>query len=144
MNITFIGLGIMGREMVTNLIKNEIPLTIYNRTLETAAPFANKGARIAGSLAEAVAEAEASRSAKGQTGKEGRCDRCESHRCADDDPGGSFRAEAARDVLIGCRSCNLCDDHSEACLGPPNPPEVEQSEERSVENGGCAVEYRGW
>lgn len=58
MNITFIGLGIMGREMVTNLLETQISLTVYNRTLETAKAFKAKGAKVALTLSEAVSDAD--------------------------------------------------------------------------------------
>ena len=53
MTIGFIGLGIMGSRMAGNLLKNGYELVVYNRTKEKAKPLEEKGAKIAGSPAEA-------------------------------------------------------------------------------------------
>jgi 3-hydroxyisobutyrate dehydrogenase-like beta-hydroxyacid dehydrogenase len=58
MNITFIGLGIMGSRMAANLLKNDVNLTVYNRSPEVAEALGQKGARVAGSISEAVANAD--------------------------------------------------------------------------------------
>ncbi|MDC7998118.1 NAD(P)-dependent oxidoreductase [Gilvibacter sediminis] len=58
MKITFIGLGIMGQAMATNLLKNGTALTVYNRSLEKAEPLKALGATVAQSAKEAVAEAD--------------------------------------------------------------------------------------
>ena len=58
MNITFLGLGIMGSRMATNLLKKGTALTVWNRSAAAAAPLAALGARVAASAAEAVAEAD--------------------------------------------------------------------------------------
>lgn len=42
--IGFVGLGIMGRGMVGNLLDAGTEVTVYNRTAERAAPFAERGA----------------------------------------------------------------------------------------------------
>lgn len=42
--IGFVGLGIMGRGMVGNLLDAGTEVTVYNRTAERAAPFAGRGA----------------------------------------------------------------------------------------------------
>lgn len=54
MRVAFLGLGIMGRPMAANLVKAGHEVTVWNRT-----PGKNvEGARVAGSPAEAAAEAE--------------------------------------------------------------------------------------
>lgn len=53
-SIAYIGLGIMGRGMVTNLLKAGYDVTVYNRTIERAEPFAEQGATVARSIADAV------------------------------------------------------------------------------------------
>ena len=35
MNVTFIGLGIMGSRMAKNLLKNEVKLTVFNPIFTT-------------------------------------------------------------------------------------------------------------
>ncbi len=54
-SIGFIGLGIMGRPMCTNLLKAGFSLTVWNRTPEKAAPLTALGAEAAASP-KAVAE----------------------------------------------------------------------------------------
>jgi len=54
--IGFIGLGIMGRGMVDNLMKAGFDVTVWNRTASRMAPFVERGAS-AGSSPKAVAEA---------------------------------------------------------------------------------------
>ncbi len=44
MKIGFIGLGIMGGPMALNLLKNGVPLNVYNRTKEKAGEHIKKGA----------------------------------------------------------------------------------------------------
>ena len=58
MKITFIGLGIMGREMASHLIKNDIHLTVYNRTKRTNNLFLKQGVIIADSPEKAVENAD--------------------------------------------------------------------------------------
>jgi len=59
MNVAFIGLGIMGSRMATNLLKHEgITLTVFNRSPEAMAPLKNAGAQAADSAREAVADAD--------------------------------------------------------------------------------------
>lgn len=55
--VAILGLGTMGSGMAANLLKAGISLTIYNRTQAKAQPFADQGARIASSPAEAVKDA---------------------------------------------------------------------------------------
>jgi 3-hydroxyisobutyrate dehydrogenase len=57
--IAFFGLGNMGVGIAGNLIKAGYQLTIYNRSLDKAKPFLERGASIAGSPAEAARSAEA-------------------------------------------------------------------------------------
>jgi 3-hydroxyisobutyrate dehydrogenase len=52
--VTILGLGTMGAGMASNLLKAGIPLTVYNRTQAKAQPFADKGARVAATPADAV------------------------------------------------------------------------------------------
>ncbi|ARU63502.1 hypothetical protein CBW65_22725 [Tumebacillus avium] len=55
--IGWIGLGNMGRPMVSNLLAAGYDVTVYNRTASAAAPFVEKGAKLADSpksLAETV------------------------------------------------------------------------------------------
>lgn len=56
--ITFIGLGIMGSRMATNLLKQGGDLTVYNRTKAAADLLVEAGAKSADSIAEAVREAD--------------------------------------------------------------------------------------
>lgn len=58
MNVTFIGLGIMGSRMARNLLKNNVPLTVYNRSDEPARALEKEGAQRADSAAEAVRHAD--------------------------------------------------------------------------------------
>lgn len=57
MRIAFLGLGRMGRELVSHLIDNGHDVTVWNRTASAAEPFASR-ATVASSAAEAVREAE--------------------------------------------------------------------------------------
>lgn len=52
--VALLGLGTMGSGMAANLLKAGFPLTVYNRTRFKAARFAEKGARVAESPADAV------------------------------------------------------------------------------------------
>ncbi len=56
--IAYLGLGIMGRGMVGNLLKAGNEVTVWNRTPERAAPLVAQGAKPADTPAEAVAGAE--------------------------------------------------------------------------------------
>ncbi len=56
--IAYLGLGIMGQGMVTNLLKAGYPVTVWNRTSDRCAPFVAQGATQANSPAEATAEAD--------------------------------------------------------------------------------------
>jgi 3-hydroxyisobutyrate dehydrogenase-like beta-hydroxyacid dehydrogenase len=58
-SIGFIGLGLMGQPMATNLIKAGHKLTVYNRTTAKAAGLAAAGARLASSPADAARGADA-------------------------------------------------------------------------------------
>lgn len=53
--IGFVGLGIMGRGMVGNLLDAGTEVTVYNRTAERAAPFAERGATVETSPARVAA-----------------------------------------------------------------------------------------
>lgn len=56
--IAYLGLGIMGRGMVGNLLKAGYEVTVWNRTPERCAPLVAQGAKQAGSPVEAAAAAE--------------------------------------------------------------------------------------
>lgn len=56
--IAFIGLGIMGSPMAVHLQKAGFDVVGFNRSPEKAAPLVEAGGRAAGSVAEAVAEAD--------------------------------------------------------------------------------------
>lgn len=56
--IAYLGLGIMGRGMVGNLLKAGYPVTVWNRTPERCAPLVEQGARQADTPVEAVADAD--------------------------------------------------------------------------------------
>lgn len=56
--ITFIGLGIMGSRMAKNLQKNNVNLTVFNRTSSAMDPFIEAGAQGAESMEDAVKEAD--------------------------------------------------------------------------------------
>jgi len=57
-NIAYLGLGIMGRGMVANLLKGGHSVTVWNRSAERVQPLVAKGAKAASSPAEAVRGAE--------------------------------------------------------------------------------------
>src|SRR5438876_1277530 len=52
--ISYLGLGTMGSGMVTNLLKAGYELTVWNRNAEKCEPFSRKGARVAGTPADAA------------------------------------------------------------------------------------------
>ena len=58
MKITFLGLGIMGSQMAYNLAKNNVNLTVYNRTPIDFSLFKAKNVTIADSLENAVKDAD--------------------------------------------------------------------------------------
>lgn len=53
-SVALLGLGTMGSGMAANLLKAGFPLTVWNRTASKAQPFAEQGARIAQTPAEAA------------------------------------------------------------------------------------------
>ncbi len=55
--LTFIGIGLMGKPMVQNLLNGDFKLTLWNRTKQKSLAFADQ-ATIANSVNEAVSEAE--------------------------------------------------------------------------------------
>jgi len=57
-NIAFLGLGAMGTPMAHRLLAAGHDLTVWNRTAARAEPLATAGARVAGTPAEAVRDAE--------------------------------------------------------------------------------------
>ena len=56
--VAIMGLGLMGSGMAGRLLSAEFPLTVYNRNPEKTAPFANAGAKVAGSPREAAANSD--------------------------------------------------------------------------------------
>ena len=54
MRVAFLGLGIMGQSMATNLVKAGHEVTVWNRTPEKAEPLVRDGARQAKTPAEAA------------------------------------------------------------------------------------------
>src|SRR5438477_4524829 len=56
--ISYLGLGTMGSGIASNLLKAGYKLTVWNRSAEKCEPFARKGARLAGTPADAVRDAE--------------------------------------------------------------------------------------
>jgi len=58
MKVAFIGLGIMGSRMATNLLKNGVDLTVYNRSETPVKDLVAQGAKTANSAKEAVAQAD--------------------------------------------------------------------------------------
>jgi 3-hydroxyisobutyrate dehydrogenase-like beta-hydroxyacid dehydrogenase len=52
--IAYLGLGIMGHGMASNLLKAGYELTVWNRSAEKCEPFARKGAHVADTAADAV------------------------------------------------------------------------------------------
>ncbi|WP_262492925.1 NAD(P)-dependent oxidoreductase [Microscilla marina] len=58
MKIAFIGLGIMGSRMASNLLKHKVDLTVYNRSLAATTPLVALGAKVAHTTTEAVKEAD--------------------------------------------------------------------------------------
>ncbi len=58
MDIAFIGLGIMGSRMVANLLKNEVAVTVWNRSKEPVAAAQQLGATAAATAEEAVRNAD--------------------------------------------------------------------------------------
>lgn len=55
--IAFLGIGLMGAPMTTNLLNAGFPMILWNRTVEKCSPFAER-ATLADSPAEAAAEAD--------------------------------------------------------------------------------------
>ncbi len=56
--IAYLGMGIMGSAMASNLVKAGYPVTVWNRTTERCDPVVALGARRADTPAEAVTDAE--------------------------------------------------------------------------------------
>jgi 3-hydroxyisobutyrate dehydrogenase-like beta-hydroxyacid dehydrogenase len=52
--ISYLGLGTMGSNMASNLLKAGYQLTVWNRSAEKCEPFVRKGARVAKSPSDAV------------------------------------------------------------------------------------------
>ena len=58
MNVTFLGLGIMGSRMAAQLIKPGVQLTVYNRDPQKSEPLISLGALGAKSIQDAVTDAD--------------------------------------------------------------------------------------
>jgi 3-hydroxyisobutyrate dehydrogenase len=58
MRVTVLGTGAMGAGVAGSLVRGGHDVTAWNRSAERAAPLAEQGVHVAGSAAEAVAEAE--------------------------------------------------------------------------------------
>ena len=58
MKIAFIGLGIMGKAMATNLLKHNCEVIVFNRTLAAAKTLEKEGAIIAHNIKESVEDAD--------------------------------------------------------------------------------------
>ena len=56
--VTLLGTGTMGVGMAHSLLRAGLPVTVWNRSADKAAPLADDGATVAGSLEEAVGGAE--------------------------------------------------------------------------------------
>ena len=54
MKIAFIGTGLMGYPMASNLLKKKLNLKVFSRTLDKAKPLEKLGAIVSNSLSEAV------------------------------------------------------------------------------------------
>lgn len=54
MKVSFLGLGIMGSRMAANLLKNNVDLTVYNRSQEPVNKLKKEGAKTAESFTDAV------------------------------------------------------------------------------------------
>lgn len=59
MKVAVLGLGIMGQGVARTLLRDGFEVTVWNRTVEKARPFADEGATVAESAAEAVAGSDA-------------------------------------------------------------------------------------
>lgn len=58
MKVSFIGLGIMGSRMATNLLKGGVDLTVFNRSKEAVNRLVGEGAKTSSSLSDAVKDAD--------------------------------------------------------------------------------------
>lgn len=56
--ISVLGLGAMGSRMATNLLRSGYTVNVWNRTAQAAEPFKTQGARVAGSVVDAVSGAD--------------------------------------------------------------------------------------
>ena len=54
MKIAFIGTGLMGYPMASNLLKKKLNLKVFSRTIDKAKPLEKLGAHISNSLGESV------------------------------------------------------------------------------------------
>ena len=58
MNVAVLGMGVMGRAMAANIARAGLHTAVWNRRRDRADPLAGEGARVSGSVAEAVRDAE--------------------------------------------------------------------------------------
>ncbi len=56
--VAFLGTGLMGASMAANIARADLPVTVWNRTPEKAARLVGAGVKVAGTAAEAVADAQ--------------------------------------------------------------------------------------
>jgi 3-hydroxyisobutyrate dehydrogenase len=56
--VAILGLGIMGAGMARRLLSQDFPVSVYNRNAERAKPFADLGAFVGGSAAEAASRSD--------------------------------------------------------------------------------------
>ena len=58
MKISFIGTGLMGFPMAKNLLKTNLDLKIFSRTLDKSKPLEEFGGKIINSLSEAIIDSD--------------------------------------------------------------------------------------
>jgi 3-hydroxyisobutyrate dehydrogenase len=58
MKVAVLGLGIMGQGVARTLLRDGFDVTVWNRSREKAAPFADEGATVASTASEAVVDAD--------------------------------------------------------------------------------------
>lgn len=56
MKVAFIGLGIMGSRMAQNLLKNNVDVTVYNKTISKAEELVKHGGKVAKNIADCVSD----------------------------------------------------------------------------------------
>ncbi|EDP61300.1 putative 2-hydroxy-3-oxopropionate reductase [alpha proteobacterium BAL199] len=56
--VAFLGIGLMGASMASNIARADLPITVWNRTPEKARQLTEAGVLVANTAAEAVADAD--------------------------------------------------------------------------------------